>query len=163
MQTKTTHEYYKPGDMARLENKLDLMSDQGWQAKAPGRFRQVYERGEGSYVHRFGYCPAREGSADEIRYRNAQRRKGWEKAAAKDGWILFRKPADKAADGEQLPDGREGIGKLFQPRIRRLETLRMWMIVLAALLMIGGYVSDLLPVLYGSVVPLCIALFGFTL
>ena len=35
----------------------------------------------------------------------------------------------------------------------------MWMIVLAALLMIGGYVSDLLPVLYGCVVPLLVALF----
>lgn len=158
MERKTTYTYYKPGDMARLENKLDLMSAQGWQAARPGRFRQVYTRGDGSYVHRFGYCPSPEASGGHTRYCTAQARKGWEKRCARKGWILFRKMADKASDGEQLPDEREGIGKLFGRRIKGLETLRMWMLVLAAILMIGGYVSDLLPVLYSCVLPLLVAL-----
>ena len=158
MERKTTYKYYKPGDMARLENKLDLMSTQGWQAARPGRFRQVYAKAEGCYVHRFGYCPSPEGSGGRTRYCIAQGRRGWEKVCSRKGWILFRKPADKAAEGEQLPDEREGIGKLFGRRIKALETLRMWMLVLAAILMIGGYVTDLLPVLYSSVLPLFVAL-----
>ena len=43
-------------------------------------------------------------------------------------------------------------------RIARLERLRRWMLVLAPLLMMGGYVADCLPVLYASVLPLTVAL-----
>ena len=43
-------------------------------------------------------------------------------------------------------------------QIARLESLRRWMLVLAPLLMIGGYVADYLPVLYASVLPLTVAL-----
>ena len=38
--------------------------------------------------------------------------------------------------------------------VKRLETMRMWLIVLAAGLLIGGYVSSFLPVLYGCTLPL---------
>lgn len=43
-------------------------------------------------------------------------------------------------------------------KIRVWESLRRWMLVLAALLMVGGYVADFLPVLYGSALPLCVML-----
>ena len=43
-------------------------------------------------------------------------------------------------------------------KIRVWESLRRWMLVLAALLLIGGYVSDVLPVLYSSALPLCMML-----
>lgn len=39
-------------------------------------------------------------------------------------------------------------------RIRRLETARRWLLILAALLLVGGYASSFLPVLYASVLPL---------
>jgi hypothetical protein len=43
-------------------------------------------------------------------------------------------------------------------RIARLEGLRRWMLVLAALLLLGGYAVDILPVLYASAIPLAVAL-----
>ena len=43
-------------------------------------------------------------------------------------------------------------------RIARLESLRRWMLVLAPILMLGGYVMDRLPVLYATALPLSIAL-----
>ena len=43
-------------------------------------------------------------------------------------------------------------------RIARLEALRRWMLILAALLLIGGYAASFKPVLWGSVLPLSAAL-----
>lgn len=43
-------------------------------------------------------------------------------------------------------------------KIGRLEALRRWMLVLAAALLIGGYVSSLLPVLYATALPMTVAL-----
>lgn len=43
-------------------------------------------------------------------------------------------------------------------KIGRLEALRRWMLVLAAVLLIGGYVSSLLPVLYATALPMTVAL-----
>ena len=43
-------------------------------------------------------------------------------------------------------------------RIARLETLRRWMLMLAPLPLIGGYMADCLPVLYASALPLAVAL-----
>ena len=43
-------------------------------------------------------------------------------------------------------------------RLARLESFRQVMLVLAPILLIGGYMSDLLPVLYASVLPLLAAL-----
>lgn len=42
-------------------------------------------------------------------------------------------------------------------RIQVCQTLRMWMLVPAALLLIGGYAAGILPVLYGSALPLAVA------
>ena len=64
--TKTTYRYFKPGDLRGLELYLDDLSRQGWECRTPGRLRQVFRRGEGTFVHRFGYCAAPKGSADEI-------------------------------------------------------------------------------------------------
>ncbi|MBQ1678176.1 MAG: DUF2812 domain-containing protein [Oscillospiraceae bacterium] len=159
MEQKRTIHYYKPGDLSRLERALNGMSRGGWQARKPGRFVQVYERGEGSFVHRLDYCPHRAGSGDEIRWRAARELAGWQPAARKKGWFLFRKPAAEAAEQEALPEGRACVKTLFQGRIARLESLRRWMLVLSSLLLIGGYVSDLLPVLYGTALPMAVALF----
>ena len=43
-------------------------------------------------------------------------------------------------------------------RIARLESLRRWMLILTPLPLIGGYVTDCLPVLYASALPLAVAL-----
>ena len=43
-------------------------------------------------------------------------------------------------------------------RIARLERLRRWMLILAPLPLIGGYMADCLPVLYASALPLAVAL-----
>ena len=45
----------------------------------------------------------------------------------------------------------------YEKRIRRIETIRMWMIVLASILLVGGYASALKPVIYGCILPLAIA------
>ena len=45
-----------------------------------------------------------------------------------------------------------------EKKLRAWEAVRRWMVVLAALLMIGGYVADVLPVLYSSALPLCVML-----
>ena len=159
MEQKRTIHYYKPGALTALETTLDRMSRDGWQARKPGRFAQVYERGEGCFVHRFDYCPHRAGSGDEIRWRSARELAGWQPAARKNGWLLFRKPAAEASEKEALPEGRACVKTLFQGRIARLESLRRWMLVLGSLLLIGGYASDLLPVLYATALPLSVALF----
>lgn len=48
----------------------------------------------------------------------------------------------------------EDAGKRRERRIRRLETARMWLLILAALLIVGGYASAFLPVMFASVLPL---------
>ncbi len=159
MEQKRTVHYYKPGDLTALEKTLNAMSRAGWQAVKPGRFVQLYERGEDCFVHRFGYCGARPGSADEIRWLAAQERAGWTAGARRKGWVLFRRPAETAEEGAALADGRDSVAAEFQRRSARLESFRRWMLVLAALLLIGGYVSDLLPVLYGTALPMLAALF----
>ena len=46
----------------------------------------------------------------------------------------------------------------LRQKIARLEALRRLLLVLASLLMIGGYVSAVKPVLYACVVPLAAAI-----
>jgi hypothetical protein len=159
MSTKRVLRFYRPGDLTGLEYTLNAMSRGGWQPKSPGRFVQTYVPGEGAWIHRFGYCPDRPGSAGEITYRSAQARCGWEPVAARRGWILFRKPLDRGQEGDTLAGHRDPIIALFRARIARLETLRRWMLVLAAGTMLGGYFADLLPLLYSTALPLTVALF----
>ena len=45
----------------------------------------------------------------------------------------------------------------LEARIRRCETVRMWMIVLASILLVGGYASAIKPVIYACILPLAIA------
>ena len=55
--------------------------------------------------------------------------------------------------------GHSGAAEARRERsIRAWESLRRWMLVLAALLMVGGYAADFLPVLYGSALPLGVML-----
>lgn len=159
MKKKTTLHYYKTGTFRQLEQTLDRMSAEGFQAVRPGRLLQRYVFDDSvQYVHRFSVCTARPGSADAISFLAAQERGGWQTAARHGDWILFRKNAADAEDGEALPCGIEPIGELFSRRIKSRETFRMWMIVLASVLMIVGYCTDLLPVLYSFAVPMLLAL-----
>lgn len=155
MKRKYTIRYHRPGDLSGLERDLDAMSAVGWQSLRPGRVLQTWVRGEGVFVHRLACVPA-EGEADG--FLAAQAAAGWEPAARRRGWILFRKPADKAEPGEQLPDGRDSIRARFAKRIAGLETVRRWMLILAAVLLIGGYAASLKPILWGAVLPLSAAL-----
>lgn len=159
MKKKTTLHYYKTGDFRRLELTLDRMSAEGWQAVRPGRLLQRYVfDGNVQYLHRFSVCTARHDSADEISFLAGQERSGWEVRARRGDWLLFRKNAADAEDGEVLPCGIEPIETLFAKKIKSRETFRMWMIVLASLLMIVGYCTDMLPILYSFAVPMLLAL-----
>ena len=42
--------------------------------------------------------------------------------------------------------------------VPRLEALRRWMLLIAPFLLIGGYVTDRLPILYATAAPLLVAL-----
>ena len=55
-------------------------------------------------------------------------------------------------NNRKTPDAAELAAK-----IRRCETIRIWMIVLAAVLLLGGYVTSLLPLMYACVLPLAVA------
>ena len=156
--TKTTYQYFKPGDLRGLECYLNAMSGQDWQCLRPGRLRQVFAQGEGGFVHRFGYCDAPEGSADEITYTSACELAGWTAAGRSKGWILWRKPASEAAEDEKLPDHRDPIRRLFDRRIARMESLRRVFLILGSALLILGYVSSLLPVMYSCVLPLALVI-----
>ncbi len=159
MKKKTTIHYYKTGSFRALEQTLDRMSAEGRQAVKPGRLLQRYDFDNSvQYVHRFSVCEAGAGSAKEINFLAEQQRAGWEIAARRGDWILFRKNAADAEDSEALPCGYEPIEALFARKIKARETFRMWMIVLASLLMIVGYCIDLLPVLYSFAVPMLLAL-----
>ena len=154
MKPKRKLKYHRPGDVAGLERTLNAMSAAGWQALRPGRLIQTYRPGTERFVHRFGYCAAAKGSADEITYASKNSLAGWEAAAQRRGWILYRKMADQAAEDERLPQDRAPIRKLFEARIARLESLRRVLLVLGSALLIIGYASSLLPVLYACVIPL---------
>ena len=155
MKTKRCVHYFRPGDLAGLERELDRQSHLGWQAERPGRFVQRYRRGAGDFVHRIGYCA---GDA-EAEYLAENEAAGWHAGPRKRDWILFRKPASDALPDERLPRDRAPIKVLFERRIARLESVRRWMLVLAAGLLIGGYATALKPVLLGSVLPLAVMLF----
>ncbi|MBQ2618025.1 MAG: hypothetical protein IJK24_02325 [Oscillospiraceae bacterium] len=159
MKRRRTLHYYRPGALTGLEAALNAMSRGGWQALRPGRFLQVYEQGAGCFLHRFDYCPDRPGSADKRRFLASRERAGWTLAARRGGWLLYCRPAEETEPDAALPEGRDRIRALFARRIARLEGLRRWMLVLASGLLIGGYVSSLLPVLYATALPLAVALF----
>lgn len=159
MQKKTTLHYYKLGRLDKMEAALNALSEQGLQVVKPGRLIQQFVLdGAVRYVYRFDVCEAREGSADAITYAAENTRAGWEAAAKKGRWLLLRKCADQAEPDELLPNGRAAVNRLFTRRIRTFEKLRMWMIVLATVLMLGGYVTDFLPVLYSFAIPMLLAL-----
>lgn len=159
MGKKTTLHFYKTGDFRKQELALDAMSAAGWQAVRPGRLFQTYTSDSSkAYIHRFSVCESRAGSAEEITFLSENELAGWQCAARKGKWLLFRKPADEAQPEEQLPDGRTPIAALFTRKIKPLETFRMWMIVLGSLLMLVGYWTDILPLLYSFAAPLLAAL-----
>ncbi len=56
---------------------------------------------------------------------------------------------------KQTPGPEGSRGEKWVPR---LESLRRWMLFVAPFLLIGGYVTDRLPILYASAVPLLAAL-----
>ncbi len=158
METKTKLRWFRAGDAAGLENELNTMSAQGWQVLRAGRLFRRYRRGEEAFVHRLGCSLVRPGSADDITASAARQRAGWEEVGRKGPWLLCRKPAAQAAPDEALPEGREEVHKLFSRRIAWRETLRRWMLVLASLLLIGGYASGLRPIMLGSVPPLAVTI-----
>lgn len=158
MKQKRVFRYFRLGDLSGMEYTLNAMSRGGWQFVRGGRLVQVYRQEPGAWVHRLSCSPHRPGSAEEIRYFAAQEREGWALAARRKGWLLFRKPARQAEEGERLAEHRAPVEALFKARIARLESLRRWMLVLAAIPLFVGYVSDLLPVLYSTALPLLVAL-----
>ena len=159
METKTKLRRFRPGDLSGLENELNTLSAEGWQPARVGRLLRRYVRGEGTFVHRLGCCLVRRGSADDITASAARQRAGWEEVGRRGSWVLCRKPAADAAPGEALPEGREEVCRLFSRCIERLETVRRWMLILAALLLIGGYASGYRPIMLGSVPPLAATIF----
>ena len=156
MERKHTYHYFKPGDLIGMEVWLNVMSESGWQCVRPGRLRQSFVREEGAWVHRFDFCNARAGSADAITHAAALERSGWTVAARRKGWLLCRKPKDQAEEDEALPGGRSRVAVRFQKQIARLESVRKVLLVLGSLMMILGYVSDLLPLLYSCAIPLAV-------
>lgn len=154
MSLKRTIKSFRPADLSGLEKQLNAMSADGWQVVKPGRLVQVFRQEQGAYVHRFGYCAHRPGSADEITWLAAQERAGWTVAARKKGWILFRKPADAALPDDTLDGHRETTAALFRAKIARLESLRRILLVIGTLILLGGYFMSLLPVMYAAALPL---------
>jgi len=154
MPVKRCFHPYRPGDLSGVEKKLNTMSAEGWQAIKPGRYVQVFRQEPGAFVHRFGYCAHRSGSADEITWLAAQERAGWAVAARKKGWVLFRKRADAAQPDDTLDGHRETTQALFRVKIARLEAWRRVLLVLGTLILLGGYFTSLLPVMYASALPL---------
>jgi hypothetical protein len=154
MPTKRTFRNFRPGDLSGLERALNEMSAAGWQPVKPGRLIQTYRQEPGAYVHRFGYCAHRPGSADEITWLAAQERAGWEPAVREKGWILFRKPAEAAAPDDTLAGHRETVETLFKAKIARLDSLRRILLLLGTLILLAGYFTSLLPVMYASGLPL---------
>ena len=76
--------------------------------------------------------------------------------------IPLRDPQDDttvgAVIGRPPEDEASGIAEKAKERIAGLERLRRWMLILAPLLLIGGYALDILPILYAAAVPLAVAL-----
>ena len=156
MERKQTFHYFRPGDLRGAEAYLDAMSEAGWQCVRPGRLRQRFVREGGAWVHRFDFGDAPDGSADGITHSAALERTGWTVAARRRGWLLCRKPKEEAEADESLPGGRERVSARLKKQIARLESARRILLVLGSALLILGYVSSLLPSLYGSALPLAI-------
>ena len=159
MNTKRRFRYFRPGDLAGLERELNEQSSLGWQAEKPSRFIQRYRREDGAFVHRISCCDAPQEGTEARSYFAACERAGWTAGPRRGIWTVFRKPAQNAEPDERLPQDREPVKELFDRRIRRLESLRRWMLVPAAGLVIAGYASASRPVSLCSILPLGIALF----
>lgn len=156
MEKKTVFRYIRPGDISALERELDEFSARGLVCPKPGRLIRRYQSGPAGLWHRIGCSLTGPGSADEITYLAAQERAGWKLAARKKNWLLFTRPVG-AEEKPGLTTGREPVKAHFAPVIKGWESFRRWMLVLGFLLMLGGYVSDILPLLYSSVIPLAAA------
>ena len=88
-------------------------------------------------------------SGDEAETQNAKCKMQNEGTDAESvGAVIGRPPEDEAS----------GMVEKAKKRIAGLEGLRRWMLILAPLLLIGGYAADILPILYAAAVPLTIAL-----
>ncbi len=157
MERKTQLRYHKPGHIGRWEDTLNAMARQGWQPERPGRILQRYVRAPGDWVYRLGCCRAKDGAADEITYSSRQALAGWELYARRGIWRLYRRPA---GEGEipELWQGREPVYDVLRRRKQGWESFRRVMLVLGTLLLIGGYASSLLPILYATALPMTGAL-----
>ena len=72
--------------------------------------------------------------------------------------VRHRAPSVGAVIGRPPEADTPGIDDMTQKRIARYETLRRIMLILAPILLIGGYALDILPILYAAAVPLAVAL-----
>ena len=100
---------------------------------------------------RFGVCGS-DGAAGRLEYRLKWQKCGWELLCERGRLCAFG-----AAEGTEMP-ADDGLEQLFFRRIRRLETVRIVMLLLTAAALIAGYAAEGFALVRLAAIPLAAAL-----
>ena len=100
---------------------------------------------------RFGYCEA-SGAASRLEYRLKWQKHGWDLLCERGPVVAFG-----ADEGTDMP-GDDALDRLFFRKIRRLEGIRIVMLLLAAVALVAGYMAEGFTVVRLAAIPLAAAL-----
>ena len=100
---------------------------------------------------RFGYCEA-SGAASRLEYRLKWQKHGWDLLCERGPVVAFG-----ADEGTDMP-GDDALERLFFRKIRRLEGIRIVMLLLAAVALVAGYMAEGFTVVRLAAIPLAAAL-----
>ena len=100
---------------------------------------------------RFGYCEA-SGAASRLEYRLKWQKCGWDLLCERGPVVAFG-----ADEGTDMP-GDDALDRLFFRKIRRLEGIRIVMLLLAAVALVAGYMAEGFTVVRLAAIPLAAAL-----
>ena len=100
---------------------------------------------------RFGYCEA-SGAASRLEYRLKWQKCGWDLLCERGPVVAF------GADEDTDMPGDDALDRLFFRKIRRLEGIRIVMLLLAAVALVAGYMAEGFTVVRLAAIPLAAAL-----
>ena len=100
---------------------------------------------------RFGCCEA-SGAASRLEYRLKWQKRGWDLLCERGPLMAFG-----ADEGAEMPEDG-GMDRLFFRKLRRVEGIRIVMLLLAAIALVAGYMAEGFTVVRLAAIPLVIAL-----
>ena len=141
---RTKHGTWPLWGLPALEAELD--------GTTPTRLGALHcEADEAPRKVRFGVCESA-GAASRLEYRLKWQKCGWELLCERGRLCAF------GADGDAEMPEDDGLERLFFRRIRRLETVRIVMLLLTAVALVAGYAAEGFALVRLAAIPLAVAL-----